>query len=450
MLPVGGLSWIEDGRIMIATGNAGLYEVAARGGDVRTILEVDPDTEEDFHHAAALPHGRGILFTVHKKGGGPDKIDLWTPNGRKTLLDIPNERFDNPVYSPTGHIVYSRKTTTPGLWALPFSLSKLEATGEPFLVAPDAERPSVSRDGTLVYSRGTTTALQQMVWVNRKGEVVGKVGQAQRALARPWLSPDGTRVAVEAREPDSRNIWIHDVARGTKMRFTFDRSEPWKPIWISERDAIAYSTGGAGGNGPAWIKPADGNRAAKELGIERPTSCSSDGKFLLFIREGANGTDDIWYLPLESDDKPAPLVEGEEEDRNARISPDGTLVAYEHRTGGVEDIFLTRFPGGDGRWQVSSKLGSNPRWNPKGGELFYVEASTHSLMSVKVQREPTLSLGAPTKLFSGRDPDVALFAGYDVGIDGEQFLMVQAYNSEAAARGIAVVENWFAEFEDRK
>ncbi len=116
----------------------------------------------------------------------------------------------------------------------------------------------------------------------------------------------------------------------------------------------------------------------------------------------------------------------------------------------MEDIFLTRFPGGDGRWQVSSKLGSNPRWNPKGGEFFYVDASTYSLMSVKVQREPTLSLGAPTKLFSGRDSGLAIFAGYDVGIDGEQFLMIQAYNAKADARGIAVVENWFAEFEDRK
>jgi serine/threonine protein kinase len=148
MLSVGGLSWLRDGRIMIATGNTGLHEVSARGGEIRTILDVDPATEEDFHHAAALPGGRGVLFTIHRKGGGPDQIDLWTPTGRKTLLEIEGERFDDPIYSPTGHILYARSTTTPGLWALPFSLSDLDVTGEPFLVASDAGRPSVSRDGT--------------------------------------------------------------------------------------------------------------------------------------------------------------------------------------------------------------------------------------------------------------------------------------------------------------
>jgi hypothetical protein len=202
--------------------------------------------------------------------------------------------------------------------------------------------------------------------------------------------------------------------------------------------------------GSAWIKRADGNVAAKELAIQLPTSCSSDGKFLFFDHEGANGTDDIWYLPLESDDKPTPFVEGAEEDRNGRISPDGTLVAYEHRDSGMEDVFLTRFPSGDGRWQVSTKLGTNPRWNPNGGELFYVEASTFSLMSVKVQLEPTLSLGAPTKLFSCRDLGVALFAGYDVSLDGELFLMVQINDPDSDKRGIAIIENWFAEFEDRQ
>jgi len=167
MLPVGGISWTKDDRLLIATGNTGLHEVSARGGEVRTILEVDEVTEEDFHHAAALPDGRGILFTIHKKGGGADSIELWTPKERKTLLELPGERFDNPVYSNTGHVIYARSTTTPGLWALPFSLPTLSVTGEPFLIASDGARPTVSEDGTLVYIRGTTSIKQRMVWVNR-------------------------------------------------------------------------------------------------------------------------------------------------------------------------------------------------------------------------------------------------------------------------------------------
>ena len=69
-------------------------------------------------------------------------------------------------------------------------------------------------------------------------------------------------------------------------------------------------------------------------------------------------------------------------------------------------------------------------------------------MSVSVQREPTLSLGTPQKLFSGLSPGVALYAGYDVAPNAQRFLMVQVYDPDKSRRGIAVVENWFAEFED--
>jgi serine/threonine-protein kinase len=434
---------------MVATGNAGLYEVSARGGELRTILDVDPATEEDFHHAASLPGGRGVLFTIHRRGGGPDKIDLWTPGGRKTLLEIEGERFDNPVYAPTGHILYTRSTTTPGLWALPFSLSDLAVTGEPFLVAPDAERASVSQEGTLVFFRGTGSVLQHLVWVSREGDVLGTVGQAQPLLDRPRLSPDGTRIAVAARDPDSRNLWIHDIARGTRMRLTFDRLSPSGPIWIPGRNAIAHSTG-AGGRGTAWIRPADGSGEAEELPIKFPTSCSSDGKFLLYQVKGDNGTDDLWYMRLDGDGEPQPLIQGGTQDRNGVFSPDGSLVAYEYRDSGLEEIFLTNFPSGEGRWQVSVNSGTEPHWSLKGDELFYIEVGSFSLMSVSVEREPALSLGVPKRLFSGRTPEVALFAGYDVGLNAERFLMVQVVDPDHGNRGIAIVENWFAEFKDRR
>ncbi|MFB3105024.1 MAG: TolB family protein, partial [Pseudomonadales bacterium] len=268
MLPVGGISWTKDDRLLVATGNTGLHEVSARGGEVRTILEVDEVTEEDFHHAAALPDGRGILFTIHKKGGGADSIELWTPKERKTLLELPGERFDNPVYSNTGHVIYARSTTTPGLWALPFSLPTLSVTGEPFLIASDGARPAVSEDGTLVYIRGTTSIKQRMVWVNREGKVLENVGDPQSVLENPRISPDGKRIAVNAQEPDSRNIWVHDIDRGTKMRLTFDQAQPSRPLWIRGRNQVAYSTG-AGQVGPAWHQNADGSGQAMELPIIR-------------------------------------------------------------------------------------------------------------------------------------------------------------------------------------
>jgi hypothetical protein len=56
------------------------------------------------------------------------------------------------AYSPSGHILFETLGRVPdSIWALPFSLSKLEATGEPLLVYSGAATPSVADDGTLLY-----------------------------------------------------------------------------------------------------------------------------------------------------------------------------------------------------------------------------------------------------------------------------------------------------------
>jgi hypothetical protein len=69
------------------------------------------------------------------------------------LLHLENQFITNPVYSPTGHILYHREPENPGLWALPFSAAKLEVTGQPFLVVPNADFPSVAADSTLAFVR---------------------------------------------------------------------------------------------------------------------------------------------------------------------------------------------------------------------------------------------------------------------------------------------------------
>jgi len=53
-------------------------------------------------------------------------------------------------YSPSGHILYTPTINQSGvLWALPFSLSSLKATGEAFPITENARWPSVAGDGTL-------------------------------------------------------------------------------------------------------------------------------------------------------------------------------------------------------------------------------------------------------------------------------------------------------------
>ncbi len=209
-----GGTWGPDGMITLARGDDGLYQIPARGGDSKTILTADTETESDFHDPEALPDGSGVLFVVHVKAGRPDTLALLSGGEHKTLLRIEGQDIWHPVYSPTGHILYRRQPTNPGIWALPFSLSRHEVTGEPFLVAPDGDLPSVSSDGTLVHVRGVATRRTRIVWLGRDGKELGTIGQPEEQWPFPSLSPDGRMVAISASENEEHEI--RDPRRRTR------------------------------------------------------------------------------------------------------------------------------------------------------------------------------------------------------------------------------------------
>jgi len=60
------------------------------------------------------------------------------------------------------------------------------------------------------------------------------------------LSPDGRRLAVNVREGDG-DIWVYDLDRGVKTRFTFDSAAEALGAWTASGDEIAYASN-RGGN----------------------------------------------------------------------------------------------------------------------------------------------------------------------------------------------------------
>ena len=60
---------------------------------------------------------------------------------------------------------------------------------------------------------------------------------------------------------------------------------------------------------------------------------------------------------------------------HALLSPDGRWVAYMSNESGREEVYVTSFPRGKGKWQVSTEGGCNPAWRADGGELYYLSTS---------------------------------------------------------------------------
>ncbi len=447
----GGAAWGADGTIVFTTGNTGLLRVPAQGGDPEPFLEPGSD-EVDFHNVSALPGGRGWLFVVHaREGSSGETLDLYADGERKEIHHLSGQVLFRPVYAPTGHILYRRFGTNPGIWALPFSLSSLEATGRPFLVAAGGRSPSVASDGTLVYV-GSGSVSSQLVWVDREGNVESRIGEPQR-FTFPALSPDGRRVAVVSVGGSAQDIWTYDVATGARTRLTFEEGAEMFPAWSPDGKQIVYTSGAqVGAETVLKMKASDGSGEWRELVSGFAASFSPDGRFLAYVELNEEGSPDLMCLPLDGEGEPRPLLRTEYNEMFPQVSPDGRYVAYQSNESGTYEIYLTGFPVGEGKWQVSVQGGLTPRWSRSGDEIFFFEG--HDMMAVQVATEPSLRLGTPRRLFTHEPAGFPVFEGltegFDVSSDGERLVMVTSAAGVDGRTRITVVQNWFAEFRERE
>jgi Tol biopolymer transport system component len=172
-----------------------LYTVAAKGGTPNRILEHPHIEHPSFLY---LPDGRRALLyqAVDPPQRGHGIYVQVVGENERRLLTVSMSSNPYPTYSPSGHIVYVDGTgDSIAIWALPFSLATLQATGKAFPIAQHGSSPQVSSTGTLVYTDVPSDRLQLM-WVDRSGNNLSNIGEAQRQNG-PTLSPDGHKLAVD-------------------------------------------------------------------------------------------------------------------------------------------------------------------------------------------------------------------------------------------------------------
>jgi len=452
----GGGAWTGDGRIVFTTGDGPLLDVSAQGGDPRVLLPVAQDQgQSDFHQVSALPDGKGYLYAVHDTTGY-QAISVFDGSESHEILRLPGQSLGNPVYSSSGYVLFQRLPGTAGIWAVPFSLAKLEVTGDPFLVAPGAGGPTVAADGTLVLAQGPSSLTGKITLLNRSGQAVETLGNEQEFYPSPVFSPDGRFVAARVSEADNRDIWLTDVERGTRTRLTFEEGSDEYPAWSQDGSRIYYVRGTSSTTFMIWMVPVDGRGSPVEITPGYMPSVSPDGKYLVYALF-AEGDWQVYAAPLGPDGTlsgdPFPVVEGSGIQYWGEVSPDGRYLAYLSEESGRAEVYLTQFPSGRGKWQVSVNGGHWPCWTKGGRELLYCEGN--KVLSVDVESDPTVRLGSPEVLFehppSGIGRPFEWPDGFDVTADGETFVMIQGVKShegQVVRPGLVVVQNWIAEFEN--
>ena len=138
---------------------------------------------------------------------------------------------------------------------------------------------------------------------------------------------------------------------------------------------------------------------------------------------------------------------------NPAISPDSRWLAYASNESGRNEIFVRPFPNtNDGRWQVSTGGGYQPRWAPDGTVLYFIEPSTGRLMVVPVSTSPTFAAGQTRTLFSTSgftDRRIPYLVRTHPGRTAVPLHRPPAGHHHARPAALVRVDHWFRELEAR-
>jgi serine/threonine protein kinase/Tol biopolymer transport system component len=447
-----GGSWNREGVILFAPNSReSIYRVPAAGGEVSPVTKLDAGASELSHRwPVFLPDGRRFLYLAQNSLGAGEKNGIYAVSldgGERKFLFNANT---NVAYTPPGHLLFYRDRT---LLARPFDPKSLRFTEEAFPVAEDVQYFATfaqavfaaSDQGLLAYQTGVSGGQTQLTWLDRAGKPTGTVG-APGHLATPRMSNDGRRVAVRILDPQSvGDIWIYDLERNTRTRFTFDPLDDFGPLWSRDDSRVLFS---AARKSPGDIYQRDSAGTAKEKPLlssnafKMALDWSPDGRVLLLqVDDPRMPTQmDLWTYSA-ADGKATPFLQSASNEILGRFSPDGRWIAYVSNESGKEEVYVVPFPGPGGEWQISTAGGRAPIWTRGGREIVY-QAPGDEIMAVEVRAAPTFQAGIPKALFktSLRPPPGAHL---DVTPDGERFL-VNLRPDEQVSDPMTLVQNWAA------
>lgn len=466
----GGGAWLANGDILFCDGHegngAGLWRVPAGGGDPELILE-PKEGERSFRMPSPLPNGNGITFLVESEGGAVDKVVVYSEGERRTVFDqLPGETLESAIVDRSGYLIYDRKTTSPGIWAVALAPEVAGPTkAKPFKVAEGTD-PSVSQNGALIFLDDTFVHKGQdfrLVWFNRAGTVEPIEGIRSKHMGyQVSLSgnEDQALASVVDEVSKTASIWLQHLDRpGVEVQVTNPPpgESDWNPTWHPDGEHFFFR------RSSVWREEQRGLpfpiMKARLFAQDEPIeivkgmnySISEDGRFLVYetVLPEAPGLPGVAFLDFEQENPQPQFLPGANVGRRQPVlSPDGRYLAFIRHRPGRNLYFLTQFPSGEGEWQISGKNASIAFWGANPLQpTFYFGAWTGRKVWEKKMTLPTGG-GRPkfeptTLLYDGMEEQFQKYATPGLSRDGQRFLIPQKTDFEIRSKRKVILKlNW--------
>jgi Tol biopolymer transport system component len=268
------------------------------------------------------------------------------------------------------------------------------------------------------------------------------------------------------------DIWLFDVQRGTRTRFTSSGATRF-PTWMQDARSIAFQSIRTAAwtlfrqrvdeSGPPQAlltgSPASHTDVMAQISSrllpgsppvltgaspQAPESWSASGA-LAFTERRPSGARDIWVL--EPDSGAAPFLMTPFDESAPAFSPNGRLLAYVSDESGRPEVYVQPYPGPGQKWLMSTDGGTDPVWSADGGQLFYRVGTR--IMAAPIVLAPAFAAGTARPLFDGAFVVSDVDRNFDVSPDGRRFLMVRSDAADAQPQ-FRVVFNWIGAREGQR
>jgi eukaryotic-like serine/threonine-protein kinase len=434
-----------------------LWQISAAGGTPARLTNFETGKHTTHRWPVFLPDGKHFLFFATNHSGNSEQgvyFGSLADGSFKHIFDT-----DSSALYASGYLLYHVQSQ---LLAVKFDANSGALSGEPYIVASYVEYDagtwhttfSTSQNGLLLYENGSKALGTELSWKDRSGKPINPVGERAFFKGSGRISPDGKRLAVAMGDPEA-DIWIFDLARGTRTRLTFGGGTHLMPSWSADGQRIVYvkQNGNTVFSGTSLRSRLANGGGQEEILMESPPDqqslmmpqLSSNSLYLLHVQQlGPTGAA-VWALPLTGEKKPFVLAKAQSPQGRIiqfRLSPDDRWLAYSSTDSGREEVYVTHFPSGEGRWQISQSGGTFPCWRGDSKEIYFVglDGAVHAA-SVNPQKDE-FELDQVRPLFRV-NYTAPIGNAFDNAPDGQHFVVTEL--PQGVRTPLVLVSNWLSD-----